>query len=220
MTAALEKRIEDIAATGQAIVVKDQETLSAANELLLAISGIEREVDAAWDPVIAKAHESHREAIKAKRRFSDPLEALKKTVKYAIAGYLAAEKKKRDEAAAASFRAEQDRIRLEANTVRQMEAAEAQGRPEEADRILEDAAAKEAALVASAPAVPPRPEVVGIHTRETWTFKITDPALLPREYLVPDLVKIGRIVRAEKGSTRIPGVLAYAVAGIAESRAS
>ena len=39
--------------------------------------------------------------------------------------------------------------------------------------------------------------------RENVTFEITDEADLPREYLTPDLVKIGKVVKA---GVEIPGV--------------
>lgn len=41
-----------------------------------------------------------------------------------------------------------------------------------------------------------------------WTFTITDEALIPREYLTPDLQKIGAVVRAMGDQANIPGVRA------------
>jgi colicin import membrane protein len=53
------------------------------------------------------------------------------------------------------------------------------------------------------------PKVSGISTRKLWAFRITDPALIPREYLLIDEQKIGGVVRALKDATNIPGVEAY-----------
>jgi colicin import membrane protein len=53
------------------------------------------------------------------------------------------------------------------------------------------------------------PKVRGVSKREVWKFEITDPALVPREYLVIDESKIRGVVQALKGATTIPGVRAY-----------
>jgi hypothetical protein len=53
------------------------------------------------------------------------------------------------------------------------------------------------------------PKVSGLSYREQWRFRIVNPSLVPREYLVIDNVKIGGVVRALKGETKIPGVQVY-----------
>jgi len=60
------------------------------------------------------------------------------------------------------------------------------------------------------------PHIAGSHTRENWTFRIKNPDLIPREYLVPDdpldptsYPKIARVVRAMKQQTSIPGIEPY-----------
>jgi hypothetical protein len=63
--------------------------------------------------------------------------------------------------------------------------------------------------VEAAPIVPEAPRASGLSLTETWKFSIVDASLIPREYLVPDEIKIGRIVRAMKGETKIPGVRIY-----------
>lgn len=219
MNTELEKRVTTIPGQAQEIAVKDQETLTAANELLLGIKSLRKEIGEAWDPAIAKAHETHKELVASKRKYEAPLTSAEMLIKNKISAFLLEEKQKREAAAAIAYQAELERIRLEGQALPAAQAAEAKGDTKGAERILEDAAAKEQALAQSVPVVPTRPETFGIRTQETWTFKITDPAKLPREYLVPDLTKIGRAVRELKGNTRIPGVQAYAVQGIA-ARAS
>ena len=46
---------------------------------------------------------------------------------------------------------------------------------------------------------------------ERWTFEITDPQAIPREYLTVNESAIGKVVQALKGQTNIPGVRAYSV---------
>lgn len=45
-----------------------------------------------------------------------------------------------------------------------------------------------------------------VSTRESWKFEVSNVSLLPREYLTPDLKKIGAVVRTLKGDSDIPGV--------------
>jgi hypothetical protein len=51
--------------------------------------------------------------------------------------------------------------------------------------------------------------VEGVSKRTVWKFRITDEAAVPREFLLVDEKRIGQIVRAMKGETKIPGIEAY-----------
>ena len=53
------------------------------------------------------------------------------------------------------------------------------------------------------------PKVQGVQFRTVWRFRIFDEELVPREFMRPDEIRIGAVVRAMKGATRIPGVEAY-----------
>lgn len=53
------------------------------------------------------------------------------------------------------------------------------------------------------------PKVEGLSYREDWYFEVTEPNKVPREYLLVDAVKIGKIVRAMKQGTNIPGVRVF-----------
>lgn len=114
---------------------------------------------------------------------------------------------------------EQERLRLEAERKANEEAklaaaveAEQSGEKAEADAILNGD-------VTVAPVILPAFRgTVKASFRENWTFKITDPSLIPREFLMPDMTKIGGVVKAMKGSTRIPGVQAYAEQVVAGRR--
>jgi len=55
----------------------------------------------------------------------------------------------------------------------------------------------------------PKVAVQGASTRENWQFEIEDVAKVPREFMTPDMVKIGRMVKAMKGVTRIDGVRVF-----------
>lgn len=110
------------------------------------------------------------------------------------------EDKKRAEeqeaAAEARRQAEQDRLHQERLD---SEAAERE-RTARAETLEARAEAKTTAPVAAAP------KVKGISTRKKWSFEIVDQAKIPREYLIPNEVAIGGVVRALKGATNIPGI--------------
>lgn len=91
---------------------------------------------------------------------------------------------------------------------------ESAGRSDLATQIIEApiAVPSVAAPVAIAPRIETphyvAPKDAGLRT--TWKFRIVDPNLIPREYLTPDLVKIGAVIRSTKGTLTIPGIEAYA----------
>jgi hypothetical protein len=96
-------------------------------------------------------------------------------------------------------RREQERLQ------KQADAAAARGKVEQAE-ALRERAANVPAQVFSPPATP---KVKGVFFTEHWDYEIEDAARLPREYLLPDKTKIGEVVSALKGETRIPGVRVF-----------
>lgn len=123
-----------------------------------------------------------------------------------------------EEARILRARSEEGRIRAqEAADKARREAAEQAAIREhnakvEQDRILAEAAAKESRLVneqkMAAPAAP-APTTNGISTRQDWGFEVMNAADVPRDYLMVDEVKVGKIVRAMKGETNIPGIRVF-----------
>lgn len=53
-------------------------------------------------------------------------------------------------------------------------------------------------------------KVEGIQKRETWTYRVYDMNLVPREFLCIDHAKVLKIVKAQKENTDIPGIEPYA----------
>lgn len=126
---------------------------------------------------------------------------------------------------AAEAQAEADRKEKE----KEIEAARKAGdlNKKQADKMKKDAAAdaviaKEAAAeqarlqtanVQTVTVKPAVPTVAGLRARVNWKFRITDASRLPRKYLIPNEVLIGRDVREwkDKEATEkaIPGVEVY-----------
>jgi hypothetical protein len=110
-----------------------------------------------------------------------------------------AEERRRREVEAAKQR-EEERKRVEEERLRQAQAVADAGRPDLADKILDEK------IVVAAPEPPKIESVSGTVLRENWQFDITDEAKVPREFLMADRVKIARVVKVMKGATKIPGV--------------
>jgi hypothetical protein len=82
-------------------------------------------------------------------------------------------------------------------------------RRKEQERLLAEAANTEdidevhEALTLAAEAVPE------VAVRDVWKFAIVDADAIPREFMIPDEAAIGKVVRALKEKTNIPGVAVF-----------
>jgi hypothetical protein len=122
---------------------------------------------------------------------------------------------KRLDLLASNYDLEQERKRLQAQRE-----AEAKAKKEAEERAIAEATRLEALgdtegaeEVISGPIAAPSveiakstPEVQGSHYRDNWKAQSIDPNKLPREYMMPDLVKINREITKSKGDTNIEGV--------------
>ena len=158
-------------------------------------------IDDAYDSIIAAAHAAHKAAVAKKKSFYEPVEAATKRVKRLMADWDAEqERKRREEQARLEAEA---RAREEERKINEAVAVAATD-PVAADAILEEE-------ITVAPVIIPKtvPKVEGVVFREVWKFRITNEELIPREYMTPDELTIGKIVRALKGQTNIPGIEVY-----------
>jgi vacuolar-type H+-ATPase subunit I/STV1 len=185
------------------IKVTDAPSYLFAGDLWKVIDATIKEVKATFDPIVEAAHKAHKEATTKRASFLDPLENAKKGVKSLMSAY----------------DAEQDRIRL----AEQKRLEEEQRKREEEERLalaveLEQSGEKEQAEAVLETPVPVVPVILQKATpkleggpvyRTVWKFRIVDLNLIPRQYLIPDEVKIGGVVRALKGDCNIPGVEVY-----------
>lgn len=103
-----------------------------------------------------------------------------------------------------AWRTEQERLRLEAEDINRMKD----------DLVKREAALNEGVItidtkpvtVPEAPAKIVRTDVGNLGTTKTWKFEVENIDLVPREYLMPDMVKIGKVVRA---GVNIPGIKSW-----------
>ena len=93
--------------------------------------------------------------------------------------------------------------------------AEEAGKTEKAEELRQQAQEKELYV----PIVAPKVEKVnGISTKTIWKFEIVDESIIPREYLQPNMEKIGAVARATKGTLTIIGIKIYSEETMAVGR--
>jgi hypothetical protein len=95
--------------------------------------------------------------------------------------------------------AEEERSKLEALALKALE----QGNEAKAEALVVKAEEVKEVVPVLAPV---QPIAEGTGFRELWKFEIVDAKALPREYLKPDEVSLGQVVRATKGKLQIPGI--------------
>lgn len=135
------------------------------------------------------------------RKPAERLASIETTVKRELAKFATAqEARQREEQRQADAAARKERERLEAQAQRATES----GRVEKAAALEHRAATVVAPVINRAP-----PKVTGVRMTEVWKFEVTDPALVPREYLSVDESKIRKVVSALKAGANIPGVRVY-----------
>ena len=188
-------------------------------ELWKAGKEILKAIDDGYDSIISSLHKAHKEAVAKKKSFYEPVESAVKYAKGLMSIYDAEQERIRkaeeDRLREIARKAEQERIEAERKAeeerlLNEAIEAEANGNKEEAKAILETPVYIEPSFTPEPVVTKTVPKLQGGPVyRTVWKFRITKEDLIPKAYLTPDMVKIGGVVRAMKGNTNIPGILAY-----------
>jgi hypothetical protein len=186
------------------LIVSDQESLSKANEFLLGIKQLRKEIEEVFGPIIEAAYKAHKEALAQKKKFEEPLLKAEQIVKQKIAGYLEEMERIRKQQEEERRRLEEEKKRIEEETLKRLAEAKEDSEMENAIKVAEEKLAKIPEID-----VVEKPHTVGLSMREVWKFEIIDESVIPREFLIPDLAKIGKVVQTLKSETRIPGIRVY-----------
>lgn len=199
----VEEKALSIVDQAKAVKVVDSESYTAAGIFWKQIKDMMKEVADTFDPLIESAHKQHKLALEKKAKFYAPLEKAYKDVKKLMSDYDAEQERirKAEEARLAEIarKEEEDRRLQEAIS------AEQSGNKEEADAIIETPVyVPPVVLQKTTPKLSGGPVY-----RTIWKFRIKNSAIIPREYMTPDEVKIGGVVRAMKSATNIPGIEVY-----------
>lgn len=188
-----------------AIKVVDSESYVAAGEMWKTIKNMMKEISDTFDPIISKAHASHKEALAQKEKFYKPLETVNKSVKKSMSDYDAEQERIRKEEERRL--AEIARKEEEERKLQEAIEAESRGDVEESEAIMEEEVyVPPVVILKSTPKVSGGPVY-----REVWKIRIKDVSKVPREYMLPDEKKLGQMARALKRQFNVSGVEAYPV---------
>lgn len=207
--ATLEEKLPEIANVNQTLCergialagnIKDRATLDEA-----VAHGKEIDRRLSWwldfiEPIVSTAHKAWKTTTERRESVAAPLRRAKVSLSSAIGFYKTQEERKRA-AAEEKLRAEMRKQAEDAkiNTAVAMEAA---GQNGAAEAVLD------APVVMPAVVLPKQTDTEGTYTRTNWKFAIVDESKIPREFMIPDLKKIGGIVRSAKKDAEkmIPGI--------------
>ncbi len=210
-TSALEVR------AAQMPVTSDDEYQSAA-EFGKMLKAKANEVVDFFKPMKDAAYKSHKEICDREKAMLAPLAQAEKIVKQAMGGYAAEQERKRREAEVAARKAaEEEANRRLAEAI----ALEEQGKKAEATTAIEEAEIIDNAAGTLNVAVS-TPKVKGVSTKRDWELVGIDAATVPISFsgieLRPvDKAAIMRLIRASKGSIKIPGVTYKEIASMSFS---
>lgn len=180
-----------------------------AGDVLKTLKAFEAEVTAYYADAKKKAHEAHKAICDEEAKYTKPLKQYVDAVKKLMADYLAAkeeEKRRQEEALREAARLEAERLMAEAARL------EAAG--EDASTLIQEAIMTESVgntLTVGMDAT----KADGISTRKDWKIVSISDAEVPTEIagvvIRPvDEAAVMRLIRATKGTIKIPGI-EYAV---------
>jgi prophage DNA circulation protein len=181
-----------------------------AGAWLKTIKGLLNKIETARTRITQPMNQALRAVNEQAREQSAPLLTAETKLKRSMGAYTTEQDRlRREEQRKADEAARKQQEQLQAKAV----AAAAKGKIERAEQLAHQAASVVAPVIQRE-----APKVAGITTREVWKFEVTDPSLVPREYLSVDETKIRRVVQALKGDMQIPGVRIYSDTQIAAGR--
>jgi flagellar biosynthesis GTPase FlhF len=191
--------------------VIDNETYIVAGEMLLTCKEMEKKIKDFFKPHKDNAYNAHKALCKAETDELNKLNPGINHLKKEISSYQQEQERLR--------RIEEKRLREiarkeeEERKLREALQAEAEGNNEEAQAIIDEP-------IEPPPVIVPKstPKIEGITSRIQWNFRIVNESKIPREYLIPDRMKIGAVVRALKGAAKIDGIEVYSESNIAAGR--
>ena len=200
----LEKKALDWTARASEIRISDQPSYDGATQLHKGILGLLKEIDGVFDPNIARWHAGHKAEIASKKKVQGSLPSGEAILRSSISSWEYEQQRKQQEEDRKRIE-EARRIEEEQRLALALEAEAAGASEETVEEIIET----RQPIVA--PVLRPSFDRADGYSkpRDNWKFRITNEKQIPREYLVPDTVKIGKIVRAMGATCKIAGVEAY-----------
>ena len=195
----LEKQSQSLTIRANSFAITtDTDYQEAMQFVVEKLKPLRKAIEETFDPIIDQAHKTWKSAIAKKNEKLEPINnAIAFLDKKGKDFRYIQEQKRQEEQRKADELARKEQAKLEERARK----AEEKGKTEKAEELQQKAQEVIAPVVA-----PKVSKVDGIVIKKLWTFEIIDAPLIPREYLMPDLTKIGAVVRATKNTLNIPGI--------------
>ena len=201
----IEKETRDIVAQAKSIVITNQAQYEGANTFMRAVKGLQKEIHNTFDPIVSKAHETHKEATNKRREHLDPAINAEKVVKNIMIAYddkMEAIRREEQRKIDAKARVEEERKRKE--LAARAEKWAAKGNNIKAEELQEQAEEVEVVAPVVAAKVE-KPKNVSFRLKYS-VDEIVDAEKVPREYLEINISALNSIAQATKGLAKIAGV--------------
>lgn len=199
-----------------AVTITDSETYTNAGCFYKDIGTMIKEVKDTFDPICDAANRAHKEATSKRAKYLDPLQVAYKKVKSLMSDYDAEQERirrieedrlRKIAEDAERKRLEEERRAEEERVLNEAIEAEANGDTNVAEAILEAPVYQPEPTFTPAPVVPKSvPKISGVSYRTLWSAEVVNIDLIPRKYLVADMVMLNKIASAEKERMNVPGV--------------
>lgn len=201
----LNKELETKAVTildeAKSTEITTQEQYDKSAEFLKSVKQLQKKIKEHYADPIKKAYEAHKAIKAAEQELLKPLDEAETIIKKKCGSF----NRQQEE-----IRAEKERqLREEAKKKAEEEAAKKNAENAFMAEILDQPVAEIVPVIVPEVVIEKPKNVSGTYYVESWKFKIIDENLIPREYLMIDESKIGKVVKAMKSLTNIPGIETY-----------
>ena len=166
-TQEIQKEVQSLTIQARDFLIQSQEDYSLAGNLWQLAKDLRAKIAETFDPIISKAHATHKEAVAQKKKHDDPLEQGQRTIKGKMIAW--------DQEQAAIARKKQLELEAAEKKRAEEEALEVASLMEEAG-LTEEAAAVIAAPLETAPIAVKKetPKVAGFSYRSNWKAECVD----------------------------------------------
>lgn len=188
-------------------VIASQQDYEKAAGILKDVKRIQKQVKEYWEPLRVSAKKAYDGVLEKKKQMTEPLDKAERILKGLMSTYTIEQEKKRkarEEAMRRAAQMEADRMMEEAI------AAEAAGDTAGAAAAMEEAEVMDE-VAATGKVTTSAPKAAGVSTSKAWKIVSIDPDKVPVkvgavEIRPVDQAAVMRLIREAKGDIEIPGI--------------
>lgn len=215
----LGREVSDIEFRAEAFIITSDDDYKAAGEFGTMLKKKAAEVTSFFKPMKDSAYQAHKAICDREKTMLAPLKNAESIIKKSMSGYLEEQERLRKEREEALRKAAEEERERKLREAVELDNA---GNAEEAEAAFQDAVVMDEATTFCTPAVA-KPKVAGVSTSKDWEITEIDPSVVPDslngvEIRPVDKAAVMRLIRASKGTIKIPGIAYKEVAKMSFSR--